>query len=129
MPTYFCICHQLLFTKIWYRETHSSDEYCIIFSLSSTRAHGKENYAPSIATWVLRESTLNLCHFKHTSGSAARPVLVSRASRSALASYRKVTTCRYSLLVLCMPGVCYICRQFVSAVAGRPCVAATGLGA
>jgi len=65
VPTYFCIRHQLLFTKIWYRETHSSDEYCIIFSLSSTRAHGKENYAPSIATWVLRESTLNLCHFKH----------------------------------------------------------------
>ena len=32
---------------------------------------------------------------KHgTSGSAARAVLVSRASRSALASYRKVTTCR-----------------------------------
>ena len=65
-------------------------------------------------------------HFVKTCGSAARPVLVSRASRSALASYRKVTTCRYSLLVLCMPGVCYICRQFVSAVAGRPCIAATG---
>ena len=34
-----------------------------------------------------------------------------------------------SLLALCMPGVCYICRQFVSAVAGRPCVAATGQSA
>jgi len=25
-----------------------------------------------------------------------------------------------------MPGLCYICRQFVSAVAGRQSVAATG---
>ena len=33
-------------------------------------------------------------HFVKTCGSAARPVLVSRASRSALASYRKVTTSR-----------------------------------
>jgi len=61
--------------------------------------------------------------FWYTSGSAARPVLVSRASRSALASYRQVTT---SLLALCMPGLCYICRQFVAAVAGRQSVAATG---
>ena len=40
-----------------------------------------------------------------TSGSAARPVLVSRASRSALASYRKVTTCRS---LCCAGGVLYL---------------------
>ena len=39
-------------------------------------------------------SNFYIVDFKKTSGSAARPVLVSRASRSALASYRKVTTCR-----------------------------------
>ena len=61
-----------------------------------------------------------------TSGSAARPVLVSRASRSALASYRQVTTCRCMRCACRVCAVCYICRQFVSAVAGRQSVAATG---
>jgi len=42
-------------------------------------------------------------HLYKTSGSAARPVLVSRASRSALASYRKVTTCH------CLWCACWGC--------------------
>ena len=55
-------------------------------------AHCPSRYILSIS----RSSSL-------TSGSAARPVLVSRASRSALASYRKVTTCR------CLCYACWGC--------------------
>ena len=42
-------------------------------------------------------------HLYKTNGSAARPVLVSRASHSVLASYRKVTTCR------CLCCACWGC--------------------
>ena len=55
-----------------------------------------------------------------TSGSAARTVLVSRASRSALASYRKVTTCR---CLCCAGSVLYlrtICLPLHDDPASRP---------
>ena len=56
---------------------------------------------------------------------AAPPLDPSLISRFALCAGFVSQSDDVSLLVLCMPGVCYICRQFVSAVAGRPCVAAT----
>ena len=79
----------------------------------------------------------NKCQYMYTSGSAARPVLVPCASRSALASYRKVTTCRclccacrgcaISADNLCLPSQGR-CRRagplFKSRL--RPCVAAAG---
>jgi len=76
----------------------------------------KHYYCIKTAIINFNRKTVNIYHsamgsYIYTSGSAARPVLVSPSDD-------------VSLLALCMPGVCYL--QTVSAVAGRQSVAATG---
>ena len=77
-------------------ELDNNERICPLYELNNLATFVREEQKPRCSS--------HYC-IKGTNGSAARPVLVSRASRSALASYRKVTTCRS---LCCAGGVLYL---------------------